>query len=107
MSFPNSGTSYTGSLMKAVSDRTTATNYGKEGMFSDEVGSIPLRSDSPSGPYIAKSPDGMPTTYVQTKILCGGRCGMCSPSKYIKTLDSFEKCVVRGIILFVRRRKKK
>eukprot|EP00592_Proboscia_alata_P022032 CAMPEP_0194411442 /NCGR_PEP_ID=MMETSP0176-20130528/9619_1 /TAXON_ID=216777 /ORGANISM="Proboscia alata, Strain PI-D3" /LENGTH=181 /DNA_ID=CAMNT_0039213415 /DNA_START=45 /DNA_END=587 /DNA_ORIENTATION=- len=75
MSFPNSGTSYTGSLIKAVSNRTTATNYGKEGLFSDEVGSIPLRSDSLSGPYKSISSNDMPTTYVQTKTHCGGRCG--------------------------------
>uniref|UniRef100_A0A7S0C4C6 Sulfotransferase domain-containing protein n=1 Tax=Proboscia inermis TaxID=420281 RepID=A0A7S0C4C6_9STRA len=75
---------------------TTATNYGKEGPVDKYSRNIPLRADSQYGPFLQHIGERGIPNYVQTKTHCGGRCGFCSPSKYIETLDSFEQMCRTG-----------
>jgi len=93
LSFPNSGTSYTGKLVRRATLTITATNYGYNNL--DEKGnSIPLFDWSPGGPFITnpenarnRYPQGR--SYILTKSHCGGTCFGCPPKKYLLTEEEF------------------
>jgi hypothetical protein len=93
MSFPNSGTSYTMRMVSSASNTAVATNYGPEALSSSPV-NIPLYSTTDSafeGPFWNTPQDekAFPKDYVLTKTHCGGRCGRCSPNKYVLSLEQF------------------
>mmetsp|Transcript_11694 Transcript_11694/g.16709 ORF Transcript_11694/g.16709 Transcript_11694/m.16709 type:complete len:492 (-) Transcript_11694:92-1567(-) len=102
MSFPNSGTSFTGKALKEYSKRSTATNYGN-GNVDDNQNSVSVYPDHPeSGPFWV-DPHGkrlqeypMPKEYVLTKTHCGGRCEYCAPDRYIENIHSFEYQCLQG-----------
>eukprot|EP00566_Odontella_aurita_P012008 CAMPEP_0113541372 /NCGR_PEP_ID=MMETSP0015_2-20120614/8995_1 /TAXON_ID=2838 /ORGANISM="Odontella" /LENGTH=390 /DNA_ID=CAMNT_0000441271 /DNA_START=144 /DNA_END=1313 /DNA_ORIENTATION=- /assembly_acc=CAM_ASM_000160 len=96
MSFPNSGTSYTGKVIKNLSNYTSATTYGKEGRLDDRGYTVPLREDSPEGPFLSHFIGNGVPNYVLTKTHCGGRCFKCGPDKYIETQESFERACRTG-----------
>jgi hypothetical protein len=50
MSYPNSGTSYTMTMVERASNRSTATNYGVEVTHTNSM-SIPVHEEHPEGPY--------------------------------------------------------
>lgn len=98
-SFPNSGTSYTMTLVERASNLSTATNYGLEVTAPGDT-SLPLHQNHSEGPYweglsgklgtIRQLPD----TFVLTKTHCGSRCVHCGPDQYIEdTLNFVAACV--------------
>jgi len=93
MTFPNSGTTFTQSMIRSVSQRDTGTNYKKEGGLDDAK---PIYAESPNGPFWATSWNvtsehtlETPTSYVLTKTHCGGRCGTCRLPQYVENPHSF------------------
>jgi hypothetical protein len=99
LSFPNSGTSYTITLVQHVSKTNTASNYGHE-LPSAKLGiSKPLYNE-PTGPFWYESqnhPDyTFPTELALTKTHCGMRCVQCSPFKYVETTFSFARECASG-----------
>jgi hypothetical protein len=96
MSYPNSGTSYTMTMVERASNRSTATNYGVE-VTSKEPGisSIPVNEDHPEGPYWEGlsgklgTPRELPDNYVLTKTHCSGRCVHCGPDEYVVDTQEF------------------
>lgn len=98
MSFPNSGTSYTGQLVKEVTRETLATNYGSGNLNASGL-SVPLYPDSVDGPFIA-DPKHKSLTMPQenevvlTKTHCGGTCNQCHVTTYAISFETFlEKCL--------------
>ena len=96
MSFPNSGTSFTMKLAGQASNKTTATNYGLECEFDHSGENLPLKSYSPSGPYVSHPNMDLPEHYILTKTHCGGRCIDCGPSRYLETKESFMEMCAKG-----------
>jgi hypothetical protein len=90
MSFPNSGTTYTGDMVMATTNTTTATNYGME---SEQSINIPVydNTDENHGPWWRYPERTKPNTkgYIMTKTHCGGRCTKCRPELYVETTRSF------------------
>lgn len=93
-SFPNSGTSFTMTLVARATNTTFATNYGIEANYgSKETPSLPIYARHLEGPYM---PD--PETsyhhrqlpyghHVITKTHCGGYCVNCGPDEYAYGYD--------------------
>jgi len=89
-SFPNSGTSFTMTLVARATNTTFATNYGLEANYgARDTPSLPIYDRHPEGPFMPN-----PTTsfhhrhlpygkYVMTKTHCGGYCVNCNPSEYV------------------------
>ena len=89
MSFPNSGTSYTISNTKQITNATTATNYATEALYlSDHL--IPVRSDLPAGPFILYPNHPVPP-YVLTKTHCTGFCDGCNALNTLLSLRAFSE----------------
>lgn len=94
LSYPNSGTSYTMTLVERASNLSTASNYGAEVTHpegtSEPLPSYPLEG----GPFweglegaarLNRTVRGLPDPYqsfVLTKTHCGSRCIHCGPSDY-------------------------
>jgi hypothetical protein len=98
-SYPNSGTSYTMTLVERASNLSTATNYGAEVTYQreDSLAIYPSRSYGPFWEGLSGKrgrPRLLPTTNVLTKTHCGGRCIKCDANEYVvPTVDSFvEAC---------------
>ena len=96
MSFPNSGTSYTMSLVGRASNRSFATNYADEvtsrGASSGSLSIYPDRYEGPFWPGMSGkmlTPRPLPETFVLTKTHCGSRCMYCGPQAYIGTPEDF------------------
>jgi len=92
MSFPNSGTSYTGELIRRISKTKTGSNYARENLGADG-NALPVFPDQPAGPFYvnpqAHQDYNEPSDYIFTKTHCGGYCERCGPSKYTETTYSF------------------
>ena len=102
MSFPNSGTSYTMTMVGRATNKSFATNYGDEVTPNDEMESLSIYPRRLEGPYwpgmsgkIA-SPRPLPDTYVITKTHCGSRCIDCGPREYVETPAIFLKKCASG-----------
>ncbi|VEU40350.1 unnamed protein product [Pseudo-nitzschia multistriata] len=88
-SFPNSGTSFTLTMVARATNTTFATNYGIEANYgSKDEPSMPIYPRHPEGPFMPNSetsfhhrslPYGK---YVITKTHCGGYCFQCNPADY-------------------------
>jgi hypothetical protein len=96
MSYPNSGTSYTMTMVERASNRSTATNYGVEVTDKkSEASSLPVHKDHPEGPYWEGlsgklgTPRHLPETFVLTKTHCAGRCVNCGPDEYVVDTAAF------------------
>ena len=112
MSFPNSGTSYTLSLVASASNTTMATNYGYElvdvtknsntNSFSDTntttnasrtvLPTIPVLASAQypwEGPFWLNPNAKRPTRTVLTKTHCGGYCHDCKARGSVETPHSF------------------
>ena len=98
LSFPNSGTSYTLTLVEVTSNRSIASNYGLE--FSNEQFPEPIsvNPDYPEGPFweglesdvrFASRIRPLPHSFVLTKTHCGGRCVKCPASEYLENTTAF------------------
>ena len=99
MSFPNSGTSYTITLVRHLTLTSTATNYGAE--LDDGRPSVPVFDDQPTGPFwydtlTQPATYQHPTRYVLTKTHCGLRCEACPPQNYVETTFSFRRSCLSG-----------
>lgn len=87
-SYPNSGTSYTITLVERASNLSTASNYGVEVTYKRED-SLPIYQNHPEGPFWEGTSGEMgtirelPTTSVLTKTHCGGRCVKCGADEYV------------------------
>eukprot|EP00980_Cylindrotheca_fusiformis_P025936 scaffold14920_cov63-Cylindrotheca_fusiformis.AAC.9 len=100
MSFPNSGTSYTMTLVARASNRSFATNYGSEVTPKDRnataLSIYPHRAEGPFWPGMSGKmivPRPLPDGLVMTKTHCGSRCMECGPQEYIQTAAEFlQKC---------------
>jgi hypothetical protein len=97
-SYPNSGTSYTMTLVERASNLSTATNYGAEVTFERED-SLSIYPQHGQGPFWdglsgkRGQPRSLPTTFVLTKTHCGGRCIKCEANEYVTTTEAFvEAC---------------
>ncbi len=99
MSFPNSGTSFTMTMVARSTNKSFATNYGNEVIAPDEDNSISIYPRRPEGPYWPgysgkqHTPRDLPDKFVITKTHCGSRCSKCGPDEYIETTEEFlTKC---------------
>lgn len=99
MSFPNSGTSFTMTMVARGSNKAFATNYGDEVLAKDDSDSLSIYPRRPEGPYWAgmsgkvATPRELPDKYVITKTHCGSRCVNCGPDEYAETPKQFlQKC---------------
>jgi hypothetical protein len=72
VSFPNSGTTYTLSVVQSMTNTTTATNYGGNER-NDTNDSIPIYSNVPEGPYY-RNPNQLPYTTTNAHILTKTHC---------------------------------
>lgn len=105
MSFPNSGTSYTGALVRTSSSTVTATNYGSANTFKQR--SKPLFHWSTVGPFMTdpkasfngKLDVPKNGTFVLTKTHCGGYCFGCHPRKYVRPQTEFRNDCLTGDFL--------
>lgn len=91
MSFPNSGTSFTMTMVTRASNTSLATNYGDEVTAPDQPDTLSIYPRRPEGPFwpgmsgkIA-SPRELPDKYVITKTHCGSRCVNCGPDEYVES----------------------
>jgi hypothetical protein len=97
-SYPNSGTSYTMTLVERASNLSTATNYGAEVSYQreDALSIYPMHAFGPFWEGLSGKrgrPRLLPTTNVLTKTHCGGRCIKCDATEYVVPVDSFvEAC---------------
>lgn len=98
-SYPNSGTSYTMSLVALATNLSTATNYGREETYERDD-SIVVHENHPEGPFwggtsrtrnVHEHIRELPDTYVMTKTHCGGRCVKCPATEYVTNATSFLK----------------
>ena len=102
MSFPNSGTSYTGALVRTSSSTATATNYGAANTFNHK--SKALFDWSTVGPFMTDPKASLNGkldipkngTYVLTKTHCGGYCFGCHPKNYVLTKPEFRDDCLTG-----------
>jgi len=94
-SFPNSGTSFTMTMVARATNTTFATNYGIEASYgSRDKPSLPIYPRHPEGPYM---PDPETSVHhrqlpyqgglVLTKTHCGGYCVNCGPDEYAYGYD--------------------
>lgn len=107
MSFPNSGTSYTGALVRNTTSIVTATNYGTANTMNKK--STPLFNFSTNGPFLTDPktffkgklnlPSSKNGTYILTKTHCGGYCFGCSPKAYLQTQAQFRDDCLTGDFL--------
>mmetsp|Transcript_25402 Transcript_25402/g.43133 ORF Transcript_25402/g.43133 Transcript_25402/m.43133 type:complete len:485 (-) Transcript_25402:84-1538(-) len=105
MSFPNSGTSYTGALVRSSSSTATATNYGSSNTFNRM--SKQLFDWSTVGPFMTDPKSSINGkldiskngTYVLTKTHCGGYCFGCHPKQYVQTQTEFRNDCLTGDFL--------
>jgi hypothetical protein len=85
-SFKNSGTSYTSYLVRTVTGKDTATNYGREHLKKDGT-SEHVFQDVPGGPFWTtplRDDDYRPKRgYLLTKTHCGSRCDVCGPGEFV------------------------
>ena len=102
MSFPNSGTSYTMTMVARSTNKSHATNYGDEVTPDDEPNSLSIYPRRPEGPFWPgmsgklHTPRDLPDKYVITKTHCGARCVECGPDEYIETPFRFLKRCTLG-----------
>jgi hypothetical protein len=102
MSFPNSGTSFTMTMVARASNRSFATNYGDEVTTDDQPDSLSIYPRRPEGPYWPgysgkiNSPRELPDKYIITKTHCGSRCIDCGPDQYIETPFMFLRRCCQG-----------
>ena len=97
-SYPNSGTSYTMTMVERSTNLSTATNYGLEIAYQRDD-SIPVHDKThPEGPYWeglsgkrGTTIRDLPDTYVLTKTHCGGRCINCPATEWKTNATSFIK----------------
>jgi hypothetical protein len=98
-SYPNSGTSFTMTLVERASNFSTATNYGDE-VTNKNYDSVPLYPNHEEGPFWEGTSENakhlqriirdLPPSYILTKTHCGGRCIKCPASEYlVKTTRQF------------------
>jgi Sulfotransferase domain len=88
-SYPNSGTSYTMTLVERASNRSTATHYGDEVTLTNDT-SVPVHDGQlTTGPYweglhgrMGRTVRQLPDSYILTKTHCGGRCIHCGATQY-------------------------
>ena len=99
MSFPNSGTSFTMTMVARSTNKSFATNYGAEVIHDTEDESISIYPRRAEGPYwpglsgLSHTPRNLPDKYVITKTHCGSRCSKCGPDEYIETTEEFlDRC---------------
>ena len=99
MSFPNSGTSYTMTMVEEASTKAFATNYCDEVTDRSDKESLSIYPRRPEGPFWAgksgkiATPRDLPDKYVITKTHCGSRCLNCGPDEYIETPQYFlQRC---------------
>lgn len=72
MSYPNSGTSYTMSMVAKATNRATATNYGRE-VTDPPAANVPLYPGQLDGPFYRPDPQRpLPDDYIMVKTHCGG-----------------------------------
>lgn len=102
MSFPNSGTSYTMTMVARSSNKAFATNYCDEVMDETDEESLSIYPRRPEGPFWAgksgklATPRDLPSKYVITKTHCGSRCLNCGPADYVETPAFFLKRCASG-----------
>ena len=91
-SFPNSGTSFTISLIQTASGQGVATNYGESHLDPSTNVSRPITSN---GPYWSTTVNvSAPEHFILTKTHCGGYCQGCKPGHYIESPHSFlTRCI--------------
>mmetsp|Transcript_24601 Transcript_24601/g.59307 ORF Transcript_24601/g.59307 Transcript_24601/m.59307 type:complete len:403 (-) Transcript_24601:146-1354(-) len=97
MSFPNSGTSYTGQVVRRATKTAIGTNYGSANL-GQSGNSIPIFDWSPTGPFltdpleVASQKLTVPGdgSYIVTKSHCGGTCFGCPPKYYLQTQEEFQ-----------------
>ena len=74
MSYPNSGTSYTMTMVGKATNRATASNYGRE-VTDPPTPNVPLYPGQWNGPFYRPNPrKPLPTDYILVKTHCGGTC---------------------------------
>jgi len=98
-SYPNSGTSYTMTMVERATNLSTASTYGDE-VTDERDDTLPIYPQHPQGPFW-KGLSGklgpsqrfpirqLPNKYILTKTHCGGRCVRCSAHKYVVDVGSF------------------
>jgi hypothetical protein len=102
MSFPNSGTSFTMSMVARASNKSFATNYADEVTARDQPDSLSIYPRRPEGPYWVglsgkkASPRPLPEKFVLTKTHCGARCVQCGPDEYVETPTIFLRNCASG-----------
>ena len=98
MSFPNSGTSFTGQLIQHLTQSRSATNYGK-GNYDGTGWSVPIHTSldgTPDydGPFFVdpskRNYKPEVDEYILTKTHCGGYCQFCHPNSYKMNITRFE-----------------
>ena len=93
-SYPNSGTSYTMTMVERATNLSTASNYGAEVTVPGED-SIPIYPHHPQGPYWEGlsgqlgTVRPLPDQYVLVKTHCGARCIKCSADEYVMDVHQF------------------
>jgi len=96
-SFPNSGTSYTMTMVARSSNKSYATNYGNEVTPPELPNSLSIYPRRPEGPFwpglsgTMNTPRDLPDVYVITKTHGGSRCVNCGPDDYLETPETFLK----------------
>ena len=101
LSYPNSGTSYTMTLVERASNLSTASNYGTEVTHPKGTSLALPEYPSDRGPYwegldgaarmnrtVRELPDPY-SAFVLTKTHCGSRCIYCGPSDYLTDASGF------------------
>ena len=104
MSFPNSGTSFTMTMVSKASNKSFATNYGDEVTAREVPMSTSIYPRRPEGPYwqgtetssMFRELKELPDKYVITKTHCGSRCVNCGPSQYVETPATFLRRCASG-----------
>ncbi|OEU11297.1 hypothetical protein FRACYDRAFT_246411 [Fragilariopsis cylindrus CCMP1102] len=90
-SFPNSGTSFTLTMVARATNTSFATNYGIEAKYGVRDGTPSLSIYGPNHPEGPFMPDPVTSfhhrqlpygKYVITKTHCGGYCFNCGPKEY-------------------------
>jgi hypothetical protein len=117
-SYPNSGTSYTITLVEGITQRAIASNYGVEVTEKNEA-SIPIDPKYPEGPFwkgpkihyphnyfrnstrkhnktATPTVEQLPENYVITKTHCGGRCVKCPLAEYVANATTFLAACLRS-----------
>ena len=100
MSFPNSGTSYTLNMIKKVTGKNTASNYGSEsrgengmsvGVYAKTALGPPFWID-PTSRILSRPSKGL----ILTKTHCGSRCNNCGVSRYVENHNLFLQHCLEG-----------